>query len=92
MGFVVAIFIAAIAAGVWLQLDERRRHAAELAGERRRTDELLDRLMAGSLAEYAVFKDAEPDQDTPFPPSRDGRWVHSADGLQSVFVPAVEEG
>lgn len=85
------VFVAVVIALVVLQLEERRRHARELGGERRRTDELLDRLMASNLAEYATFKTTEPEPAYAVVPERPGRWVHSADGLQTVWVPAGED-
>ena len=60
---------------------ERKRFTADLQVERQRVDGLLDRLHTRSVQEYRNLPTTAAAQ-----PSTTGRWVHSDDGLQSVYV------
>lgn len=69
---------------VALYLTERARFDRELAGERRRGDDLLDRLMARSHESYKALEVAV---DPHTGAEVEGYWVHDDTGLTSVFVP-----
>lgn len=60
---------------------DRRRFAVDIQVERQRVDGLLDRLHTRSVQEYRNLSTAAATQ-----PAASGRWVHSDDGLQSVYV------
>lgn len=80
--------LAAIVVGlvIALYVSERRRFDRELAGERHRGDDLLDRLMARSHEQYVALGQPEPTE----PALPDGSWVHDPTGLFAAFVPADE--
>lgn len=88
--------VVAFVAGVALSLaysevsrrGERRRLELDLQVERQRVESMLERLQTRSVQEFHRL----PHVDTanvahPTP----GRWVHSLDGLQSVFVSEMDE-
>lgn len=69
---------------VTLYLSERARFDRELAGERRRGDDLLDRLMARSHESYKALEAPLETVEAQAPP---GRWVHDDTGLNVYWVP-----
>lgn len=79
--------LAAIVVGlvIALYVSERRRFDRELAGERHRGDDLLDRLMARSHEQYVALGQPEPELTVQADPP--GSWVHDPTGLFGAFVP-----